>query len=268
MFPFLCSWSYPLFLPSLRHKGKKSWQFFSSYQITPRKKIFYNFSCCSSVAKSCLTLCDPMVCMLGFPVLHHFSEFSQTHVQWVSGCHPTISSSVTSFSSCFYLSQHQGLSQWVGSSHRGPKSIGASALASVLPMNIQSLFPLGLTGLISMLSKGLSRVFSSTKVWKHQCFGTQPSLWSISHIHTGKTIALTRQTFVGKVMSLLFNTLVCHSFSSKEQVSFHFMAAVTILSDFGAQENEVCYSSRILPIYLPWSDGTGCHDLKSLNVEL
>ena len=100
MFPFLCSWSYPLFLPSLRHKGKKSWQFFSSYQITPRKKIFYNFSCCSSVAKSCLTLCDPMVCMLGFPVLHHLSEFSQTHVQWVSGCHPTISSSVTSFSSC------------------------------------------------------------------------------------------------------------------------------------------------------------------------
>ena len=135
----------------------------------------------------------------------------------------------------FYLSQHQGLSQWVGSFAPSGQSIRASA--SVLPMNIQSLFPLGLTGLISMLSKGLSRVFSSTKVWKHQCFGTQPSLWSISHIHTGKTIALTRQTFVGKVMSLLFNTLVCHSFSSKEQVSFHFMAAVTILSDFGAQEN-------------------------------
>ena len=58
------------------------------------------------------------------------------------------------------------------------------ALASVLPMNIQGLFPLGLTGLISLLFKGLSRVFSSTAVQKHQFFGVQPSLWSNSHIYT------------------------------------------------------------------------------------
>ena len=57
--------------------------------------------------------------------------------------------------------------------------------ASVLPMNIQGWFPLGLTGLISLLSKGLSRVFSSTTIWKHQFFGAQPSLWSNSHICTG-----------------------------------------------------------------------------------
>ena len=63
-------------------------------------------------------------------------------------------------------------------------SIGASASASVLPMNIQGCFPLGLTGLISLLSKGLSRVFSNTTVQKHQFFGTQPSLWSSFHIHT------------------------------------------------------------------------------------
>ena len=64
-----------------------------------------------------------------------------------------------------------------------------------------------------------------------------------SYMTIGKTIALTIQTFVGKVMSLLFNALsrfVCHGFSSKEQVSFNFMAAVTIHSDFGAQENEIC----------------------------
>ena len=76
--------------------------------------------------------------------------------------------------------------------------------------NIQGWFPLGLTGLISLLSKGLSGVFSSTIVWKHQFFGTQPSLWSNSHICTrllGKTVALTIWTFVGKVMSLLFNML-------------------------------------------------------------
>ena len=64
------------------------------------------------------------------------------------------------------------------------QSIGASASASVLPVNIQDWFPLGLTGLISLQSKGHSRVFSSTTVWKHPLFGAQPSLWSNSHIHT------------------------------------------------------------------------------------
>ena len=92
----------------------------------------------------------------------------------------------------------------------GGQSVGASASTSVLPMNIQGWFPLRLTGLISLLSKGLSRVSSSTTIWKHQFFGAQPSLWSISHIHTWllkEKIALTRHTFSGKVMSLLFNTL-------------------------------------------------------------
>ena len=93
----------------------------------------------------------------------------------------------------------------------GGQSTGVSASASVLPMNIQDWFPLGLTGLISLQSKGLSRVFSNTTVGKHQFFRTQPSLLSSSHIclytTTGKILALTIWTFVGKVMSLLFNTL-------------------------------------------------------------
>ena len=67
----------------------------------------------------------------------------------------------------FNLSQHQGLFQWVSSSHQVAKSIGASASASVLPVNIQGWFPLGLTGVISLQSKGVSRVFSSTTVQKH-----------------------------------------------------------------------------------------------------
>ena len=80
----------------------------------------------------------------------------------------------------------------------------------------------------------------------------------LSHPYTttGKTIALSGWTFVGKVMSLLFN-----SFSSKEQVSFNFMAAVTIWSDFGAQENKVCHCFHHFPIYLTWSDGTRCYEL-------
>ena len=87
----------------------------------------------------------------------------------------------------------------------GGQNIGAPP--SVPLMNIRGWFPLGLTGLISLLSKGLSRVFFSTTVWKCQFFDTQPSLWSNSHPYmtTGKIIALTRRTFVGKVTSLLFN---------------------------------------------------------------
>ena len=99
--------------------------------------------------------------------------------QW---CHPTISSSVTPFSSCPQSFPESGSfpKSWLFTS--GGRSIGASA--SVFPMNIQSWFPLGWTGLISLTSKGLSRVFSNTTVQKHQFFGIQPSLWSNSHIHT------------------------------------------------------------------------------------
>ena len=99
-------------------------------------------------------------------------------------CHPTISSSVIPFSSSPQSFQHEGLYQWVGSLYQVAKVLEFSASASILPMNIQGCFPLGLTGLISLLSKGLSRVFSSTTIWKHEFFGTQLSLWSKSHIHT------------------------------------------------------------------------------------
>ena len=123
-------------------------------------------------------------------------------------CHPTISF-VIPFSSCLQSFRASGsflMSQLFTS---GGQSIRASASGSVLPMNIQGWFPLGLTGFISLQSKGL-RVFSNTTVQKHQFFGAQLSLWSNSHIHTWlleKTIALTRRNFVGKVMSLLFNML-------------------------------------------------------------
>ena len=89
----------------------------------------------------------------------------------------------------------------------GGQRTGASASASVIPMNIQGWFPLGLTGLISLQSKGLSRVFSNTTVQKHQFFGTQLSSTvqlSHSYMTTEKSTTLTRRTFVGRVMSLLF----------------------------------------------------------------
>ena len=101
--------------------------------------------------------------------------------QW---CHPIISSSVVPFSSClqsFLTSESSPVSQFFAS---GGQSIRAWASASVLPMNVQGWFPLGLAGLISLQSKGLSRVFSSTTVQKHQCFSIQLSLWANSYICT------------------------------------------------------------------------------------
>ena len=101
--------------------------------------------------------------------------------QW---CHPTISSSVNPFSSCpqsFPASGSFPVSLLFVS---GGQSIGVSALALDLPMNIQGWFPLGWTGLISLLYKGLSGVFSIATIQNHQSFSTQPSLWSNSHICT------------------------------------------------------------------------------------
>ena len=74
---------------------------------------------------------------------------------------------------------------------------------------------------------------------------------SHAYMTTGKTIALIRWTFVGKVMSLLFYSFSAFSFSPKEQASFNFMAAVTICSDFGVQKNKTCHCFHCLPIYLP-----------------
>ena len=116
-------------------------------------------------------------CTPGFPILHHLLELAQTHVHWC--CHPTVLASVIPFSTCLQTFPVPGfflMSQIFAS---GGESIGFSVSASVFPMNIQGWFPLGLTGLISLQSKGLSRVFSNTTVQKHL-----PSLWSNSYIHT------------------------------------------------------------------------------------
>ena len=138
----------------------------------------------SSVTELCPTLCDPMDCsMPGFPVHHQLLELVPTHVYRVSDAiqpsHPLSSLSPHTFN----FTQHQGLFKWVSSSHQ---------VAKVLELQLQHqsfqwIFrtdSLGLTGLISLQSKGLSRVFSNTTVRKHQFFSAQPSLWSNSHTDT------------------------------------------------------------------------------------
>ena len=142
-----------------------------------------NISYCS-VAQLCLALCmdSPMdYSTPGLLVLHYLLEFVQTHVHQVNDA--TQPSPVVPFSSCpqsFLASGSFPISQLFAS---GGQSIGASVSTLVeYPMNIQGWFPLDLTGFIFLQSKGRSRVFSSTKVQKHQFFSTQPSLWPNSEL--------------------------------------------------------------------------------------
>ena len=137
---------------------------------------------------SCLTLCDPMDCSTpGSPGFHYLPKFVQMSIESMMPSNHLILC-------CPLLLLHSIFSPATGSFPgsqlftSGGQSIGASASASVLPMNIQGWCPLGLTGLISLLSKGLSRIFPNTTIWKHQFFGAQPSLWSNSHLHTATRV--------------------------------------------------------------------------------
>ena len=141
----------------------------------------------------------------GHPVHHQLPEFSSNSCQLSQWCHPTITPSITPFSSCpqsFSVSGSFPRSRLFAS---GGQSIRAFTSATVLPVNIQGWFPLGLTGLISLLSKGLSRVFSSTIIRKHEFFGSQPSLWSNSHIRTW----LLKKTIVSLYGPLLAKWCLC-----------------------------------------------------------
>ena len=134
------------------------------------------------VNQSCLTLCNPMdYSTPGFPVFHFLPESGQIHAHWVSVAIPTVSSSVIPFFSSPQSFPEPGSfpMSWLFAS--GGQSIGTSA--SALPMNSQGWFHLGLTGLISLLFKGFSRVFPCTTIQKHQFCSVQhclcPTLTSV-----------------------------------------------------------------------------------------
>ena len=154
----------------------------------------------------------------GLPVHQQLPESTQIRVHWVSDAiqpsHPLLSP----FLPALNLSQHQGLFQWVSPLHQVATKYWSFSFNISPSKNTQDWSPLGWTGLISLQSKGLSRVFSNTNtVQKHLQHSSKASiLWrsaffivQLSHPYmtTGKTIVLTRQTFVDKVMSLFFNML-------------------------------------------------------------
>ena len=216
---------------------------------------------CSLVAKSCPALCHPMDRSTpGSPVLHRLPGFARpqharlpcpspspgvcsTSCPLRQQCYPTTSPSATPSPPAFSLSQHQGLFSESALCIRWPKfGASASATESVLPMDIQSWFPFGLTRLVSMLSMGLSRVFSSTTIQKHQFFGAQPFLRSSSHIHTWPL----EEPQLWQYRPLLAKRQLCFlipfatAFLPRSEHLLNFTAALTIVhSDFGTEENKM-----------------------------
>ena len=221
-----------------------------------------------------ISLLPPMDCSTPcLPVLHHVLEFAQTHIHWI--CDVIQPSHPLSFPSppAFNLSQQQGLFQCVGSSHQVVKYWSFS----ISPSNEYS-------GLISFridwfdllavqrtLNSLLQHHSSKASVLQHSVF----FIVHLSHLYmiTGQTIALTRWTFVGKVMSLLFNMLSRFvTILLLRSKCLNFMAAVTVHSDFGAQENKVCHCFHCFPYLfatkwwdqMPWSSFFECWVLSQL----
>ena len=185
-------------------------------------------------------------------------------------CRPAISSCDALFSFCPQSFPASGTFPMSCLSASDDQNTGPSASASALPVNIQGWFPLRLTGLISLLFKGLSESSSAPQfegiiLWCSAFFTVQLSQPCMT---TGKAIALTIRTFVGTVMSLLFNTL------SRFVITFLPRSNCLLISwlqspfcgDFGAQEEEICHCFHLFPFYLPCSNGIKCHDLIFFNV--
>ena len=223
-----------------------------------------------AIAKLCPILCDPTDCrMLSFPILHHLLEFAQTHVHWVGDaihhlilCHPllllpSIFASIRVFSNELALRI------------RWPKywrfSISPSSEYSrLLSLRIDWLDLPAVQGTLKSL---LQHHSSKASILRCSAF----FIVQLSHpwVTSGKTIALTRQTFVGKVMSLLFNmrSWLVIAFLPRSKCLLISPSAVTICSDLEPPKHKVSQCFDCFPVYLPWGDGTRCHDLSFLDVE-
>ena len=204
--------------------------------------------------------------MPGFPIHHQLPEFAQTHVHRVSDIiqpsHPLSSPSPPAFN----LSQHQGLLKWVSSSHQVAKvleiQLQHQSFQWIFRMDWLNLF--AVQGILKSLLQHHSS--KASILWCSAFFIIQ---LSHPYIMTEKTIALTGRTFVSKVMSLLFNKLsrLVITFLTRSKhllISWLQSPSAMILEPKKIKSVTV---STVSPSYLPWSDGTRCHDLSFLNVE-
>ena len=156
--------------------SRKNLQLFLGCLHLPITMLIQRCCSCCSVTQLCPTLCNPMDCSVPhFPDFRHLLELAQTHIHWMSDAIQTFCSLLPLSPPAFYLTQYQGLFQWADSSHQGAKVLKLQ-LQWILPMNPQGWISLGLTGLISLQTKGLSGVFINTTVQKYHFFGAQFSL--------------------------------------------------------------------------------------------
>ena len=164
--------------PSNTEFSIKAWGPLGQYWSAQTRLTFSQFG---SVTQSCLTLWSPELQHARLPCPSPTPRACSNSCPWSRCCHPTMSSYVIPFSSCLLSFPASGSFAKCQIFTSGGQTIEVSASASVLPMNIQDWFLSGLTGLISLQSKVLSRVFFNTTIQKHQFFGTQVFLWSNSH---------------------------------------------------------------------------------------
>ena len=187
----------------------------------------------SVMPSSCLILCHPLLFLLSiFPSIRLFSNESVLHIRWPK-----------------YWSFSISLS---------------NEYSELISFRIDWFDLLAVQGILKSLIEHHS--LKASILWHSAFFSIQ---LSYLYTTTGNILALTVQTIVIQVISLLFNTLsrFVTAFLPRSKCLFNFMAAVTICSDFGAQENKICHCFHFFPTYMPWSDGTRCHDLSFLNVE-
>ena len=206
----------------------------------------------------------------GFPVHHQLPELTQTHVHWVGDAiqpsHPLSSPSPPTFN----LSQHQDLFQWVTSLHQVAKVLEFQLQHQSLQWKHSGLISFRMDRLDLLALKGalkslLQHHSSKASILQHSAF----FIVQLSHpyMNTGKTIGFTRWTFVGKVMSLLFNMLsrlvIAFLPRSKRLLISWLQSPSAVILEF---PKIISYCFHCFPIYFPWSDGTTCQDLSFLNV--
>ena len=226
----------------------------------------------SLVDQLCLTLCNPMNCSTpGLPVHHQLLEFTQIHVHKIGDAikpsHPLLSPSLPAFN----LSQLRGLFKWVSSLYQVAKVLEFQLqqqpfqwIFRLISVKMDWFDLLAVQGTLTSLLQ-----YHSSKASVLQCSAFFIVQQSHPYMTTGKTIALTRWTFVGKVMSLFFNTLsrfvITFLPRSKRLLISWLQSPPAVILE--PPQDKVCHYFHCFHIYLPWSDGTICHDLSFLNVE-
>ena len=220
--------------------------------------------CCCSVPQLCPLLCNPMDCSTpGLPVPPHLSKLPKfmSIASVMSSSHLILDA----FFSCLQSFQASGTLHESQLFTSGEQKVGASVSVSVLWMSIQGWFPFRLSGLISLLSKGLRSLLQhhglkASILWLSAFFMVQLLQ---PYVTTGKTIALPIETFIGRVICLPFNTLSRFVIAFPPRSNYLLISwlqspSVVILEHLG---EEICHCFHLFPFYLPWSNGARCHDL-------